>query len=192
MRTLGSQVWTGSLGDLCREVKGSQVLSECCKVGYSFTLAKAQGHNFKDWGKVLVVEGSECTIKWQTKKKLGSHFIRDVFLIAFHSIPSSHSASEAFLYLEPGHEAADPKTSLRSAFQQNTQTQSDPTRLFTFISFEVPRATQGAVLHSVTTIVINSLQHCIPTQQFVHFLRLSQSAQSVPSSRFLARTVSVM
>ena len=68
MRTLGSQLWTGSLGDLCREVKGSQVLSECCKVGYSATWAKAQGHNFKDWGKVLVVEGSECTIKWQTKR----------------------------------------------------------------------------------------------------------------------------
>ena len=55
---------SGGLGDLCTEVKGSQVLSECCKVRYSATLARAQGHNFKGWGKVLVVEGSKCTIKW--------------------------------------------------------------------------------------------------------------------------------
>jgi hypothetical protein len=47
------------------------------------------------WGKVLAVEGSECTIKWQTDKKPNSHSIADVFFTeaaawaAFHSIPSS-------------------------------------------------------------------------------------------------------
>ena len=110
-------------------------------------------------------------------------------LTAFHSIPSSDSASEAPLHLESDHEATDPKTSLRSAAQQNTQTQSDPARLFLLISSEVPRATHVPVLQCLTAIVINSLQPCIPTQQLVHFLRLSQSAQSVPSSRFLAHTI---
>ena len=44
------------------------------------------------WGKVLAVEGSECTIKWQTDKKPSSYSIADVFLTeaaawaAFHSI----------------------------------------------------------------------------------------------------------
>ena len=118
-----------------------------------------------------------------------SHSITDVFLTAFHSIPSLDSASEAPLYLESEHEATDPKTSLRSAAQQNTQTQGDPAKLFLLISSEVPRATHVAVLQCLTAIVINSLQPCIPAQNFVHFLRLSQSAQSVPSSRFLAQTI---
>ena len=143
--------------------RGSQVLSECCKVGYSATLARAQGHNVKGWGKVLAVEGSECTIKWQTETKPSSHSITDVFLTAFHSIPSPDSASEAPLYPESDHEATDPKTSLRSAAQQNTQTQSDPARLFLLISSAVPRATHVAVLQCLTAIVINSLQPCIPT-----------------------------
>ena len=45
------------------------------------------------WGKVLAVEGSECTIKWQTDKKASSHSIADVFLTeaaawaAFHTPP---------------------------------------------------------------------------------------------------------
>ena len=134
-------------------------MPEFCEVGYSATLARAHGHNFKGWGKVLAVEGSECTIKWQTEKKASSHSITDVFLTAFHSIPSSNSASEAPLY---------------------------PAKLFLLISSEVPRATHVAVLQCLTAIIINSLQPCIPAQNFVHFLRLSQSAQSVPSSRFLA------
>ena len=72
------------------------------------------------WGKVLAVEGSECSIKWQTDKKPSSHSIADVFLTeatawaAFHSNPSSDSASEAPLYPDPDHEATGPKTSLRS------------------------------------------------------------------------------
>ena len=72
-------------------------MPEFCEVGYS-TLVRAQGHNFKGylhWGKVLAVEGSECTIKWQIAKKPSSHSITDVLLTAFHSIPSSDSASEA-------------------------------------------------------------------------------------------------
>ena len=62
-------------------------MSEFCEAGYSATLARAQGHNFKGWDNVLAVEGSECTIKWQTKKKASSHSITDVFLTALHSIP---------------------------------------------------------------------------------------------------------
>ena len=138
---------------------------------------------------MLAVEGSECTIKWQTEKKASSHSITDVFLTAFHSIPRSDSTSEAPLYLESEHEATDPKMSLRSASQQNSQTRSDPARLFLLISSEVPRATHVTVLQCLTAIVINSLQPCIPAQNFVHVLRLSQSAQSVPSSRFLAQTI---
>ena len=74
-------------------LNGSYIMPEFCEVRYSATLARAQGHNFKGWGKVLAVEGSECTIKWQTEKKAGSHSITNVFLAAFHSIPSSDSAS---------------------------------------------------------------------------------------------------
>ena len=80
------------------------------------------------------MEGSECTIKWQTEKEPRSHSITDVFLTAFHSIPSSDSASEALLYPESDHEATDPKKSLRSAAQQ-----SDPARSFLLISSAVQR-----------------------------------------------------
>ena len=85
------------------------------------------GAQLLHWGKVLAVEGSECMIKWQTDKKPSSHSIADVFLTeagawaAFHSIPSSDSASEAPLYPDSDHEATDPKTSLHSAAQVNTQ-----------------------------------------------------------------------
>ena len=146
--------------------RGSQVLSEFCEVGYSATLARAQGYSFKGylyWGKVLAVEGSECTIKWQTEKKPSSHSITDVFLTAFHSIPSSDTASEAPLYPESDHEATDPKTPLRSAAQQNTRTPSDPAKLFLLISSAVQRATDVPVLQCLTAIVINSLEPCIPT-----------------------------
>ena len=53
------------------------------------------------WGGLLAVKGSECTIKWQTDKKPGSHSITDVSLTeaaawaAFNSFASSDSASEA-------------------------------------------------------------------------------------------------
>ena len=40
-------------------LNGSYIIPEFCEVGYSATLARAQGHNFKGWGKVLAVEGSE-------------------------------------------------------------------------------------------------------------------------------------
>ena len=71
---------------------------------------------------MLALDGSECTIKWKTQKKASSHSITDVFPTALHSIPSLDSASQALLYLESEHEATDPKTSLRSAAQHNTQT----------------------------------------------------------------------
>ena len=123
------------------------------------------------------------------KKKASSHSITNMFLNAVHSIPSSDSASEAPLYLESEDEATGPKTSLRAAAQQNTQTQGDPAKLFLLVSSEVPRATHVAVLQCLTAIALNSLQPCIPAQTFVHFRRLSQSAQLVPSSRPLVQTL---
>ena len=99
------------------------------------------------WGKVLAVEGCECTINWQTDKKPSSHSIADVFLTeavawaAFHSIPSSDSALEAPLYPDSDHEATDPKTSLRSAAQVNTQPGTSQSREALYINrrrFEVP------------------------------------------------------
>ena len=60
------------------------------------------------------------------------------------------------------------KKSLRLPAQQNTQTQSDPAKLFLLISSAVQRATHVPVLQCLTVIVMNSLQPCIPTQQFVH------------------------
>ena len=104
------------------------------------------------WGKVLAVEGSECTIKWQTDKKPSSHSIADVFLTeaaawaAFHSIPSSDSASEAPLYPDSDHEATGPKTSLRSAAQVNTQPGTSQSREALYINkkrFEVPEGYTG-------------------------------------------------
>ena len=138
---------------------------------------------------MLAVEGSVCRIKWQTEKKASSHSTTDVFVTAFHSIPSSDSASKAPLYLESEPDASDTKTFLRPATQHNTQTQGDPGKLFLIISSKVPRATHVALLQCLTARIINSLQPCIPSRNLVHFLRLSQSAQSVPSSRFFARTI---
>ena len=59
----------------------------------------------------------------------------------FHSIPSSDSASEAPLYPESDHEATDPKTSLHSAAQENTQPGTSQSRETLYIKrkrFEVP------------------------------------------------------
>jgi len=70
------------------------------------------------WGKVLVVGGSECTIKKQTDEKPISHSITDMFLAeaaawaAFDSIPSADMAT---LYPETDHEATDQKILRRSA-----------------------------------------------------------------------------
>ena len=165
-------------------LNGSYIMAEFCVVGYSATLARAQGHNFKGylhWSKVLAVEGSECPIKWQTEKKPSSHSITDVFLTAFHSIPSSDGASEAPLYPESDHEATDPKTSLRSAAQQNTQTQIDPAELFRLISSAVQHAIHVPVLQCLTAIVTNSLEPCIPTHQFVHQMLIFCGFRSLPS-----------
>ena len=82
------------------------------QVAYSATLARAQGPRLKGWGKVFPVESYECTIKWRTETKLSSHSITNVLVTAFHSIPSSDSTCEGFLYLESGHEADDPKMPL--------------------------------------------------------------------------------
>ena len=43
------------------------------------------------WGKVLALEGSECTIKWQTDKKPSSHSIADVLLTEGMGCFSWHS-----------------------------------------------------------------------------------------------------
>ena len=165
-------------------LNGSYIMPEFCEVRCSATLARAQGHNFKGylhWGRVLAVQGSECTFKWQTEKKPSSHSITDVFLTAFHSIPSSDSASEAPLYPESDHETTDPKTSLCSAAQQNTQTQSDPAKIFLLISSAVQRATHVPVLQCLTAIVIISLEPCIPTHQFVHQMLIFCGFRSLPS-----------
>ena len=148
---------------------GSYIMPEFFEVGYSATLARAQRHNFKGclhWGKVLAVEGSECTIKWQTDKEPSSHSSTDVFLTAFHSIPSSDGVSEAPLYLESDHEATDRKTSLRSAAQQTNPTQSDPANLFLLVSCALQRANHVPVLRCLPAIVINSLEP-IRTHQLV-------------------------
>ena len=39
-------------------LNGSYIVPEFCELGYSATLTRAKGHNFKGWGKVLAVEGS--------------------------------------------------------------------------------------------------------------------------------------
>ena len=79
------------------------------------------------------------------------------------------------------HEATDPKTSLRSAAQQNTQTQSDPAKLFLLISSAVQRAIHLPVLQCLTAIVTNSLEPCIPTHQFVHQMLIFCDFRSLPS-----------
>ena len=122
------------------------------------------------------MEGSKCTIKWQSKKIPSSYSIIDVLRIAFHSITSSNSASEAPLYLEFHYETTNPKTPLPSASKQNTHTQSDSSRLFVYTSSRVPGASHVALPQCLIAIIINPLQPCIQTQQFVLLLRLSQSA----------------
>ena len=182
LREQGSSLAGGRMQRVhCR---GSQVLSEFCEVGYSATLARAQGHDFMGGDKVLAVEGSECTIKWQTERKASSHSITDVFPTALHSIPSSDSASEAPLYLESEHEGTDPKKSLRSAAQHNTQTQGDPAKLFLLVSSEVPRTTHVAVLQCLTAIVINSLHSASQHKMFCIFcgFRSLPSQFQVPHS----------
>ena len=93
------------------------------------------------------MEGSECTIKWQTDMTPSSHSIADLFLTeaavwaAFHSIPSSDSASEAPLYPDSDHEATDPKTSLHLVAQMNTQPGTSQSREALYINrqrLEVP------------------------------------------------------
>ena len=126
----------------------------------------------------LICIGVRCS-QWRalsarSSGKPSSHSITDVCLTAFHSIPSSDSASEAPLYRESDHKATDPKTSLRSAAQENTQTQSDPqtslgsaawdntqtqsdpARFFLLIASAIQRATYVPVLQCLTAIVINS------------------------------------
>ena len=61
---------------------------------------------------------------------------------AFHSIPSSDSASEAPLYPESDHKATDPKTSVRSAAQETAQQGTSQSRETLYINrkpFEVPQ-----------------------------------------------------
>ena len=92
------------------------------------------------------------------------------------------------MYPESDHAATNPKKSLRSTGQQNAEMQSDPAKPFLLISSVLQRATHVPVLQCLTAIVINSLQPCIPTQQFVHqmlilcgFCSLSSQSQ-VPNS----------
>ena len=50
-------------------LNGSYIMPECCEVGYSAT-ATAQGQNFKGSGKVLEVEGSKCTMKFDKRNPI--------------------------------------------------------------------------------------------------------------------------
>ena len=118
---------------------------------------RTRDKGYVHWGKVLAVEGYECTIKRQTDKKPSSHSIADVLLTrvgawaAFHSIPSSDSASQAPLYPGSDHEATDPKTSLRSAAQVNTQPGTSQSREALYINkkrFEVPEGYTGNPRHN--------------------------------------------
>ena len=159
----------------------------------------ASFHDFNDslhWGKVLTVEGSECMIKWQTEKKPISHSIVDVFLTAFHSIPISDSASEAFLYLEFDHEATDPKTQGAQLLRRIPRRRVIQPGFFCSFTLQYncnttchPRACT-AVCDSHSDQVLRTLHpnKFVPAL-YAHFLRLLQSAHSVPSSRFLAQTL---
>ena len=125
----------------CKASKGN-------KVSAVFTHHLQSGDKgYLHWSKVLAVEGFECAIKWQTDKKPSSHSIADVFLTkvvawaAFHSVPSSDSALEAPLNPDSDHKATDPKTSLRSAAQMNTQPGTSPSCEALYINrkrFQVP------------------------------------------------------
>ena len=69
---------------------------------------------------------------------------------AFHSIPSSDSATKAPLYPDSDHEATGPKTSLRSAAQVNTQPGTSQSREALYINkkrFEVPEGYTGNLRH---------------------------------------------
>ena len=99
------------------------------------------------WGKVLTVEGSECTSKWQTDKKPNFQSIADVLLIeaaawaAFHSIPSCDGTSQVLLYPNSDHEATSPKKYVRSAAKVNTQPKVSQTGEALYVNekpFEVP------------------------------------------------------
>ena len=139
------------------------------------------------------MEGCDCTIKWQTERKPSSHFITDVFLAAFQSIPSSDSTSEALFYPQSVHKGIDPKMSLPPIVQQNTQTQSDRAKLFMLISCAVQRVTYMPLLRCPTAIVINLLEPPHPNPSIpasnAHFLRLLQPARRLPSFRFFAQTL---
>ena len=95
---------------------------------------------------------------------------------AFHSIPSSDSATEAPLYPDSDHEATGPKTSLRSAAQVNTQPGTSQSREALYINkkrFEVHQGYTGNLRHdqqkcdeclsAVSTWKKNdSDPHCLP------------------------------
>ena len=128
------------------------------KVSAVFTHHLRSGDKgYLHWVKVLAVEGSECRIKWQTDKKPSSHSITDVLLTeaaawtAFHSIPSPDSASEAPLYPESDHEATDPKMSLCSAAQENTQPGTLQSRETLSINRKLFRCPWGSQVTCATT-----------------------------------------
>ena len=112
------------------------------------------------WGKVLAVEGSECTVKWQTDKKPSSHSIADVYLteaascmgcfFTIFQILIVHQRPLCIQTLYRDHEATGPKTSLRSAAQVNTQPGTSQSREALYINkkrFELPVGYTGTLRH---------------------------------------------
>jgi hypothetical protein len=155
---------------------------------------------FLHWGKVLAVEGSECTIKWQTDKKPSSHSITHVFLTevaawaAFHSIPSSDGASEALCIQSLTTRLLTQKrpcTQLHRRIPRRRVMQ--PGFFCSFLlQCNVPPTCLciAAVSDSHSHQLLGHLHPntCVPAL-YAHFLQLLQSAQSVPSSRFLPQTL---
>ena len=61
-------------------------MGDFSEVGYSASLATACRDDFKGylhWGKVLAIEVSECTIKWQIKKEPSSILLQMCILLLF-------------------------------------------------------------------------------------------------------------
>ena len=170
----------------------SYIMPEFCEVGYSATLARTQRHSLKGWGKVFAVEGSECMIKWQTKKKPGSHSIADLFLIDFHRFSNSDNASEAALYPEFAHEATDPRRPCAQPLSRIPRRRAiQPSFFCSFCCITTcQKRACAAVCDSHSDQLVTTLHpNTTVRTSNAHFMQLSQSVQLVPSFRFLARTL---
>ena len=159
-------------------LNGSYIMPELCEVGYSATLARAQGHIFKGTYSRVICIGVRCS-QWRALSARSSGrqirnpvpiLLQMCFLLLFITF-QVRIVHQRPLYPESDHEATDPKASLR--------------------------ATHVPVLQCPTATVINSFEPCIPTHQFVHqmlifcgFCSLPSQFQ-IPCSEFVQRHYSV-